>query len=76
MLEQELHVTREPRGPVTEVEWEGVLRRVASTYSLFDSNKTSTWVASAGPERLLVDLAVVLVGVQATYFRTEGRIEG
>ena len=57
VLEQELLVTRAPRGPVTEVEWEGVLRRVASTYSLFDSNKISTWVASAGPERLLADLA-------------------
>lgn len=57
VLEQELLVTRVPRGPVTDVEWEGVLRRVASTYSLFDSNKTSMWVASAGPERLLADLA-------------------
>ena len=56
VLEQELLVTRAPRGPVTEVEWEGVLRRMASTYSLFDSNETSTWVASAGPERLLADL--------------------
>ena len=57
VLEEELLVTREPRGPVTEVEWEGVLRRMASTYSLFDSNKTSRWVVSAGPERLLADLA-------------------
>ncbi|HEV2068608.1 MAG TPA: helix-turn-helix domain-containing protein [Acidimicrobiales bacterium] len=57
VLEQELLVTRAPRGPVTEVEWQGVLRRVASTYSFVDSNKTSTWVASAGPERLLADLA-------------------
>jgi hypothetical protein len=57
VLEQELLVTRAPRGSVTDVEWEGVLRRAASTYSLFDSNTTSTWVASAGPERLLADLA-------------------
>lgn len=56
VLEQELLVSRAQRGPVTDVEWEGVLRRAASTYSLFDSNKTSTWVASAGPERLLADL--------------------
>ncbi|MCA1709702.1 MAG: hypothetical protein LC808_43070 [Actinobacteria bacterium] len=56
VLEQELLVTRAPRGPITDVEWEGVLRRAVSTYSLFDSNKTSTWVASAGPERLLADL--------------------
>ena len=57
VLEQELLVARVPRGPLTDVKWEGVLRRAASTYSLFDSNKTSTWVASAGPERLLADLA-------------------
>jgi hypothetical protein len=57
VLEQELLITRTSRGPVTDIEWEGVLRRAASTYSLFDSNKTSTWVASSGPERLLSDLA-------------------
>jgi len=42
VLEQELLVIRAPRGPVTDVEWEGVLRRAASTYSLFDSNQTTT----------------------------------
>ncbi|MDP9481553.1 MAG: hypothetical protein M3R38_38805 [Actinomycetota bacterium] len=57
VLEQELLVTRAPRGPVTEVEWEGMLRRGASTYALFDSNKTCTWIARAGPERLLADFA-------------------
>ena len=62
VLEQELLVTRVARGPVTDAEWEGVLRRVASTYSLFDSNKTTTWAASAGPERLLTDLAAKRAG--------------
>lgn len=57
VLERELLVTRTPRGPVTSVEWEGVLRRAATTYSLFDSNETSTWVATGGPERFLTDLA-------------------
>ena len=57
VLEQELLIVRATRGPVTEVEWDGVLRRAASTYSVFDSNKTTTWVASAGPEQLLADLA-------------------
>jgi hypothetical protein len=56
VLEDELAVTRTPRGPVTGVEWEGVLRRAASSYSLFDANVSTTWVASSGPERLLDDL--------------------
>ncbi len=47
---------------VTDAGWDGVLRRVASTYSLFDSNKTTTWVASAGPKRLLTDLAAKRAG--------------
>ena len=62
VLEEELLITRVPRGPVTDAEWEGVLRRVASTYSLFDSNKTTTWAVSAGPERLLTDLAAKRAG--------------
>ncbi|MHB8463354.1 MAG: MarR family transcriptional regulator [Acidimicrobiales bacterium] len=57
VLEDELLVTRTPRGPVTSVEFDGVLRRAASTYSLFDANASTTWVASSGPERLLDDLA-------------------
>lgn len=65
VLEQELLVTRTPRGPVTAVEWEGVLRRCASTYSLFDSNTTSTWVASSGPERFLGDIAGKRAGIWA-----------
>jgi len=56
-LEDELLITRNPRGPVTSIEWEGMLRKAASTYSLFDSNDTSTWVATSGPERLVEDLA-------------------
>jgi hypothetical protein len=56
VLEEELLLTRMPRGPVTTVEWEGVLRKAASTYSFFDSNETSTWVTTAGPEQLLNDL--------------------
>lgn len=56
VLEDELLVTRVPRGPASAVEWEGVLRKAASTYSLLDSNETSTWVTTSGPERLLDDL--------------------
>ncbi len=56
VLEEELLVTREPRGPVISVEFDGVLRRAASTYSLFDANVSTTWVATSGPERMLDDL--------------------
>jgi len=55
-LEDDLLVTRTLRGPVTGVEWEGVLRKAAVTYSLFDANETSTWVATSGPDRLIDDL--------------------
>jgi len=55
-LTDERLVEREPRRPVTDVSWEALLRQVVSSYSLFDSNETSTWVASSGPERLLTDL--------------------
>jgi len=61
-LEDDLLVTRTPRGPVTNVEWEGVIRRAASTYSLFDSNETSTWVTTSGPDRLIDDLCAKRVG--------------
>lgn len=50
-------IEREPRRPVTDVSWEALLRQVVSSYSLFDSNETSTWVASSGPKQLLTDLA-------------------
>jgi hypothetical protein len=56
-LADEQLIEREPRRPVTSVSWEALLRQLASSYSLFDSNETSTWVASSGPQRLLADLA-------------------
>lgn len=55
-LEDELLITRSRRGPVTNVEWEGVIRKAALTYLLFDSNETSTWVATSGPDRFIDDL--------------------
>lgn len=57
VLEDELLLSREARGPVTSVEWEGVLRRASASYAVFDANVSTTWVASSGPERLLDDLA-------------------
>ena len=57
-LSDELLITRKPREPIRGVEWESVLRQMAITYALFDANDTTNWVASAGPEQFLVDLAV------------------
>lgn len=57
VLEGELLIERRPRGPITSVDWEGVLRQLASTYSVLSANDTSTWVAPAGAEQLLADLA-------------------
>ena len=51
-LADEQLMSRRPRGPVTEVQWEPLLRQLATTYSLFDSNETSTWVAAAGPDQM------------------------
>ena len=48
-------ISRRPRGPVTEVQWEPLLRQLATTYSLFDANETSTWIAAAGPDQMLRD---------------------
>jgi hypothetical protein len=62
VLEDELLIARTPRGPVTEVDWEGVLRRAATTYGLFDANETSPWVAPGGPDRFLTDLAAKRAG--------------
>jgi hypothetical protein len=55
-LDDELLITRPPRGPVEQVEWEPLIRQLTSTYSLLDSNETTSWVASAGPEQFLNDL--------------------
>lgn len=62
VLEDELLVTRPRRGPVTDVEWEGVVRKAASTYTLFDSNETSTWVATSGAVRFIDDLSTERIG--------------
>lgn len=57
VLVGELLIERRARGPVTAVDWEGVLRQLVSTYSAFTANETSTWVAPAGAEQALRTLA-------------------
>ena len=55
-------ISRRPRGPVTTVEWEPLLRKLAETYSFFAANETTTWVASAGPDQLLDDIGTAKAG--------------
>jgi hypothetical protein len=56
-LVDELLIERLPRGPVRKVEWEAMLRQIASSYSLLGSNSTTSWVAAGGPDQFLRDLA-------------------
>lgn len=62
VLADERLIERRPRGPVTAVEWEPLLRQLVRTYSVLDANQTSTWVAAAGPTQLLKDLAKARAG--------------
>jgi hypothetical protein len=54
-LANERLISRQPRGAVTGVQWEPLLHQLATTYSLFDANGTSMWVAAAGPDQMLSD---------------------
>lgn len=62
VLTDERLIERRPRGPVTSVEWEPLLRRLIESYSLLDANTASTWITAAGPSRLIDDLADLRVG--------------
>ena len=61
-LADERLISRRPRGPVTTVEWEPLVRKLAETYSFFNANETTTWVASGGPAQLLDDIAAAKAG--------------
>ena len=56
-LSGELLITRAERGPVRHVEWESIVRQMATSYTLLDANDTTNWVASGGAEQFLRDLA-------------------
>lgn len=56
-LADELLISRVARGPVEHVEWEAMIRQITSSYSLLDANDSTNWVASAGAERFIEDLA-------------------
>jgi hypothetical protein len=56
-LADELVVERAPRQPVQRVDWEAMIRQITHTYSLLDSNETTSWIAPGGPEQFLRDLS-------------------
>jgi hypothetical protein len=64
-LADERLITRRPRGEVTDVKWEPLLRHLAGTYSFFAANETTTWVAPTALEPLLDELAGAKAGLWA-----------
>ena len=61
-LADERLIERVPRGAVVSADWEALIRRITTNYSLLDSNRTTTWIAAAGPPQLLIDLTRVRGG--------------
>jgi len=57
VLVDETLVERQPRGPVTGVDWQAMLRHVARSYELLRSNVVTTYVAPRGIEDFFTDLA-------------------
>jgi hypothetical protein len=56
-LADELLIKRQPRQPIERIDWEAMIRQIATTYRLSDDNETTTWIATAGPEQFLRDLS-------------------
>ena len=56
-LSGEMLIDRPARGRVQEVQWEQLLRQIATSYSLLGSNETANWVAPGGAEQFLRDLS-------------------
>ncbi len=53
LLEREDLIRREVRGPVTDVDWQGLIRRWTEDYSLLGSNRTSSYLEPRGLDSLL-----------------------
>lgn len=56
-LSDDMLIDRPPRGPVQRVEWEPLVRQIATSYTLLTSNETTSWVAPGGPDQFLRDLS-------------------
>jgi hypothetical protein len=52
----EVLIEREPRGPVTQVDWDQFIRRWAQDYSLLESNRTQLFLEPRGIDALLKKL--------------------
>ena len=57
LLEREDLIQREPRGPVTGVDWQALIRRWIEDYSLFGSNRTGSYLEPRGLNSLLRKLS-------------------
>lgn len=53
LLEREDLIRRESRGPVTDVDWQALIRRWSQDYSLFGSNRTGSYLEPRGLGSLL-----------------------
>lgn len=60
-LEPEGLITREPRGPVTEVRWADLIRRWAQDYTFARANTTRTFLEPRGVSALLQKLRAGIV---------------
>lgn len=56
LLETEALIRREVRGPVTDVDWQGLISRWTEDYSLFGSNRTGSYLEPRGLNSLLPKL--------------------
>lgn len=66
LLNREGLVDREPRGPVTAVDWQGAIRRWAEDYDQLRSNVAFTYLEPRGLGALKTKLARLTVGYAAT----------
>jgi hypothetical protein len=55
-LEREDLIQRQSRGPVTDISWQELIRRWTEDYSVFDSNRTSSYLEPRGLNSLLEKL--------------------
>jgi len=53
LLEKEDLIQREPRGPITQIDWRGLISRWTEDYSLLNSNRTGSYLEPRGLGSLL-----------------------
>jgi hypothetical protein len=75
LLDQEGLLERQKRGPITSVDWEGVLGRWITEYGLADSNRVRTYLEPRGLDRLLERLRTSDLDYAITGSLAAARIE-